>query len=328
MRRREFIGLFGAAAISRPLPARAQAERIARVGVLINAGPDESSARASVASLQQGLQDVGWTVGRNLRLDIRWSGGDSARLRKDAAELVVGSDVIVAGVGPTLPILQQATRTVPVVMAQGLDPIGAGFIQSMARPGGNITGFTQFEYNLSGKWLELLKEIAPRVSRVGVVREMQGGPVGIGQWAVIGAFASTLGVELSPINLTAMSETEQSLSAFTPGSNGGLIVTVGSIATLQRDLIVAMAARNRLPAVYPYRYYVEAGGLISYGPNLSDLYQRSASYVARILKGEKPAELPVQAPTKYELVLNLKTAKALGITVPLILQQRADDVIE
>jgi putative ABC transport system substrate-binding protein len=328
MRRREFIGLFGAAAISRPLPARAQAERIARVGVLINAGPDESSARASVASLQQGLQDVGWTVGRNLRLDIRWSGGDSARLRKDAAELVVGSDVIVAGVGPTLPILQQATRTVPVVMAQGLDPIGAGFIQSMARPGGNITGFTQFEYNLSGKWLELLKEIAPRVSRVGVVREMQGGPVGIGQWAVIGAFASTLGVELSPINLTAMSETEQSLSAFAPGSNGGLIVTVGSIATLQRDLIVAMAARNRLPAVYPYRYYVEAGGLISYGPNLSDLYQRSASYVARILKGEKPAELPVQAPTKYELVLNLKTAKALGITVPLILQQRADDVIE
>jgi len=330
MRRRAFITFLGGASIAWRSAARAQqSERMPRIGVLANAGPNDPESQARIASLRQGLQDTGWTVGRNVLLDTRWSGGDVARLRQEAADLVaVGSDVIVAGVGPTLPVLQQATRTVPVVMAQGLDPVGAGFVQSLAQPGGNITGFTQFEYSLSGKWLELLREVAPQVSRVGVVREGGTGPVGPAQWAVIAAFASPMGVELSPINLSATDDTERAMLAFVPGSNGGLIVTVGSIATIQRDLIVALAARRRLPAVYPYRFFVEAGGLLSYGPNLNNLYRRAASYVDRILKGEKPANLPVQAPTKYELVINLKTAKALGVAIPPILQQRADEVIE
>jgi putative ABC transport system substrate-binding protein len=329
LRRREFITLLGGAA-AWPLAASAQqGERMRRVGVLMATTADDPESQTRIAALQQGLQEAGWAVGRNVRIDTRWSGGDVARLRSAAAELIaVGSDVIVAGVGPTLPILQEATRTVPVVMAQGLDPVGAGFVQSLSRPGGNMTGFTQFEYSLSGKWLELLKEVAPQVSRVGVVRELRGGPVGIGQWAVIAAFASPMGVELSPINLHALAETERAVSAFAGGPNDGLIVVVGSLATIQRELIIALAARHRLPAVYPYRFFAESGGLISYGPNLVDLYRRAAAYVDRILRGEKPADLPVQAPNKYELVINLKTAKALGLEIPPSLLARADEVIE
>ena len=223
--------------------------------------------------------------------------------------------MIVAGVGPTTLVLQQASRTVPIVMAQAVDPVGSGFVKSLARPGTNATGFMQFEYGLSAKWLELLREITPQVARVGIVREVEG-QVGVAQWAVIGAAASPLGVELSPINVQVDGETERAVAEFARGPGDGLIVIVSSTATIQRDLLVKLAARHRLPAVYPYRFFVDAGGLISYGPNLLDGYRRSASYVDRILRGEKPADLPVQAPTKYELVINGKTAKALGLTVP------------
>ena len=327
MRRREFITLLGGAA-AWPLAIRAQ-ERVRRIGVLIGVAEDDPDAQANIAALKQGLQEAGWAIGRNLRIDLRWSGGDVPRLRQYAAELVaLGPDVIVGGFGPTAPILQQATRTVPIVVAQSVDPVGGGFVNSMARPGGNLTGFIQFEYGLAGKWLDLLKEIAPQVSRVGVVRELEGGPVGIGQWAVIQAFASPMGVELSPINLRDGGETEHDLSNFARGPNNGLIVVVGTQATIQRQLIVALAARHRLPTVYFNRLFAEAGGMMSYGPNLTDNYRRAAGYVDRILKGEKPSDLPVQAPTKYELVINLKAAKAIGLEVPPTLLARADEVIE
>jgi ABC-type uncharacterized transport system substrate-binding protein len=283
---------------------------------------DEPDSQARVTALAQGLQEVGWAVGRNLRIDTRWSGGNRARLRKEAADLVaLGPDVIVAGVGPTTLVLQQVSRTVPIVMAQAIDPVGSGFVKSLARPGTNATGFTQFEFTLSAKWLELLREIAPQVARVGIVRELEG-QAGIAQWAVIGAAASPLGVELSPIDVHSDGETERAVAEFARGPNDGLIVVVSSTATIQRDMLVKLAARHRLP------FFVDAGGLMSYGPNLLDGYRRSASYVDRILKGEKPADLPVQAPTKYELVINLKTAKALGIEVPPTLLARADEVIE
>jgi ABC-type uncharacterized transport system substrate-binding protein len=331
MRRREFIRLLGGVAATWPLAVRAQErERVRRIGVLMYTTPDDPESQARITALAQGLQEAGWAVGRNVRIDTRWSGGDIARLRKDAAELVaLGSDALVAGVGPTTGTLQQATRTVPIVFAQGLDPVGNGFIRSLARPGGNTTGFNQFEYGLSGKWLELLREIAPQVSRVGVVRDLEGGPAGVGQWAVIQAFASPMRVRLSPVHARLMGgETEREVADFADGPNGGLIVVVGTIATIQRDLIVALAAQHKLPAVYPYRFFVEAGGLMSYGPNLIDLYRRAAAYVDRILKGEKPADLPVQAPTKYEIVINLKTAKALGLEIPPTLLALADEVIE
>jgi ABC-type uncharacterized transport system substrate-binding protein len=329
MKRREFITLLGGAAAAWPLAARGQqAERKRRVGVLMNTTPDEPDSQARVTALAQGLQEAGWAVGRNLRIDTRWSSGNRARLRKEAADLVaLGPDVIVAGVGPTTLVLQQVSHTVPIVMAQAVDPVGSGFIKSMARPGTNATGFTQFEFGLSAKWLELLREIAPQVTRVGIVREVEG-QVGVAQWAVIGAAASPLGVELSPINVHADGESERAVAEFARDSNDGLIVVVSSTATIQRDLLVKLAARHRLPAVYPYRFFVDAGGLMSYGPNLLDGYRRSASYVHRILKGEKPADLPVQAPTKYELAINLKTAKALGLEVPPTLLARADEAIE
>ena len=328
MRRREFVAALGTAA-AWPLVARAQQpDRVRRVGVLMYTTPDEPDSQARIAALQQGLEKAGWAVGRNLLVDVRWSSGDIARLRKDAAELVtLGSDVLVAGVGPTTGTLQQANRTVPIVFAQGLDPVGNGFVASLARPGGNTTGFNQFEYSLSGKWVELLKEIAPQVARVGVARDLAG-PAGVGQWAVIQAFASPMGVELSPIDLRVGDGTERAVSAFAGSPNSGMIVVVGTFATIQRDLIVALAARHRLPTIYPYRFFVDAGGLMSYGPNLIDLYRRAATYVDRILKGEKPGDLPVQQPTKYELVINLKTAKALGLDVPPTLLARADEVIE
>ncbi|MFL6975234.1 MAG: ABC transporter substrate-binding protein [Xanthobacteraceae bacterium] len=328
MRRREVITLIGGAA-TWPLAVRAQqAERTRRIGVLMYSTPDEPESQARIAALAQGLEAAGWTLGRNLRIDTRWSSGDLARLREDAAQLVaLGCDVLVAGVGPTTTALQQATRTVPIVMAQGVDPVGGGYVKSLARPGGNTTGFTQFEFTLAAKWFELLKEVAPHVRRVGVVREAIG-QVGIAQWAVIGAAAAPLGIELSSVNLHVAGDTAGALAEFAGGPNDGLIVVVGTVATIQRELIVSLAARHRLPAVYPYRFFVEAGGLISYGPNLIDTYRRAAGYVDRILKGEKPADLPVQAPTKYELVINLTTAKALGLELPPTLLARADEVIE
>ena len=334
MNRREFITLLGGAAAAWPIAARAQqSERMRRIGVLMHTVSDDPSSQARIAALQQGLQEAGLSVGRNLRIDTRWSGGDAARLRKDAVDLVaLGPEVIVAGVGPTTQALQQATRSVPIVMAQSVDPVGAGFVRRLARPGGNTTGFMQFEYGLSGKWLELLREIAPQVRRIGVLRDLEAGTgsvVGTAQWAVIQAFASPLGVELTPINLGVSRDTaDQEVGAFAEGISGGLIVVVGSIVTIRHEQIIAVAAKHRMPAIYPYRFYVEAGGLISYGPNLIDLYRRAATYVDRILKGEKPADLPVQAPTKYELVINLKTAKALGIDMPPMLLARADEVIE
>jgi len=265
-----------------------------------------------------------------LRIEVRWASGDIARLRRDAQELVaLGSEVLVSGVGPTTQALQSATRTVPILMAQSLDPVGAGMVKNLARPGGNTTGFTQFEYGLSAKWFEILKEVAPRIARIGVVRDAAAdGPAGIGQWAVIAAASSPHGVELSPIEMSATADTARSVAEFANGSNDGLIVVVGSVATVQHKLLVALAAQHKLPAVYPYRFYVEAGGLISYGPNLTDQYRRAAGYVDRILKGEKPGDLPVQAPTKYELAINLKTAKVLGLTIPPTMLGRADEVIE
>jgi putative ABC transport system substrate-binding protein len=328
MRRREFITLLGGLA-AWPIAARAQQpERMRRVGVLMNVTADDVAHLANIAAFREVMAQSGWTDGRNVKIDVRWSGGDVVRLRKDAEELLgLRPDVIVAGFGPTTGVLQQLTRTVPIVFTTVVDPVGAGFVDSLARPGGNATGFIQFEYTLSGKWLELLREIAPQVSRVGVVRTA-GGIVGIGQWAVIGAFASPMGVELRPINVSVTGEIDRALSAFVNGPDSGLIVTVSDVATIQRQQIIALAARHRLPTVYPYRFFVEAGGLISYGPDLLGLFQQGAGYVDRILKGEKPADLPVQAPTKYELVINLKTAKALGLDLPASVLARADEVIE
>jgi putative tryptophan/tyrosine transport system substrate-binding protein len=328
MRRREFITLLGGAAAAWPLAAHAQSERVRRVGVLMHTTSDEPEAQARLAAFLQELRETGWSVGRNLRIDTRWGGGsDGVRLRKDAAELVaLGPDVVLAGVGATTTTFQQISRTVPIIFAQSIDPVGNGYVESLARPGGNTTGFTQFEYGLSAKWLELLKEVAPAVTRVGVLREA--GTAGVGQWAIIQAAASSFGVEVIPIQLRDASGIEAALNGFARDPNGGLIVAVSAASQIHRELIVTLAARHRLPAVYPYRFFVAHGGLISYGPDLVSQYRRAAGYVDRVLKGAKPAELPVQSPTKYELAINLKTAKALGITVPLILQQRSDEVIE
>ena len=330
MRRREFITLLGNAAAAWPLAARAQQpERMRHIGVLMGTTVEDSEAQIYSRPSSKELQEAGWTIGRNVRIDYRWSAGDDARLRRNAAELVaLNPDVIVAGFGPTSPILHQLTRTVPIVFSQAVDPVGAGVVESLARPGGNLTGFTLFEYGLSVKWLELLKETAPQISRVGVIRNAENSPVGIGQWAVLQTFAAPMGVELRPVNLRDPNETERTVSAFIGGANSGLIVIAGVTAGVQRNLIIALAARHRLPAVYFNRGFVEAGGLISYGPNVTEQYRRAAGYVDRILKGEKPADLPVQAPTKFELVVNLKTAKALGLTIPPSVLARADEVIE
>jgi putative ABC transport system substrate-binding protein len=328
MKRRNFIALLGGAAAAWPLAARAQeVERIRRIGVLMNTGADEPESQARLAAFMQGLLELGWAVGRNMRIDYRWSAGDVARLRKDAADLVaLRPDVILAGVGATTPTLQQVSRTVPIVMAQAIDPVGAGYVESLARPGGNITGFIQFEYSLAGKWMELLKEVAPQITRVGVLREP--GAAAIGQWAMIQAVAQSLGVELRPIQLRDASEIDGAVTAFARSPNGGLIVGVSAGSLIHRDLIIRLAAQHRLPVVYAYRVFVTSGGLITYGPDIVSQYRRAAGYVDRILKGEKPADLPVQAPTKYELVINLKTAKALGLDVPATLLARADEVIE
>ena len=329
MQRREFITLLGGAAAAWPLAVRAQAERMRHIGVLTaGAAADDPDGQTRSAAFLQGLQQLGWTDGRNLRIDYRFGEGDADKMRKYAAELVaLAPEVILASGTASVAPLLQATHTVPIVFVQVTDPVGAGFVDSLARPGGNATGFLLFEYAISGKWLELLKEIAPHVNRVGVIRD-SAQTAGTGQFAVIQSVAPSVGMEVSTINVRAASEIERSVSAFARSANGGLIVTASALSVVHRDLIVTLAARHKLPAVYYRRLYATAGGLISYGPDVTEQNRRAASYVDRILKGEKPADLAVQAPTKYETVINLKTAKALGLTVPTALLTRADEVIE
>jgi putative ABC transport system substrate-binding protein len=329
MQRREFITLLGSATVAWPLAVRAQQpERMRRIGVLMSVAADDPEGQARLTAFLQGLQQLGWADGRNVRIDIRWGAGDADRYRRYAAELVaLAPDVILAASSSALEPLQQATRTVPIVFVTIADPVGAGFINSLARPGGNATGFSQFEYGVIGKWLELLKEIAPGVTRVAVIRDPTIS-AGAGQFGAIQTAAPSFGVEVNPVNMRDAGEIERAIAGFARSPNGGLILTAGPLGTIHRELIVTLAARHKLPAVYYERYFVIGGGLISYGPHLIDQYQRAAGYVDRILKGEKPADLPVQAPTKYELVINLKTAKALGLTVPQTLLARADEVIE
>ena len=326
MNRRTFITLLGSAAAAWPLAARAQQERMRRIGALMNLAADDPEAASRVAAFAQGLGELGWTIGRNVRMDAKWAAGNADNFRKYAAELVaLAPDGILATSTPAVAALQQATHTVPIVFVLVIDPVGGGLVANLARPGGNTTGFTVFEYGMSGKWVELLKEIAPGVRRVAVLRDLA---IGIAQLAAIQAVAPSFGVELSVIGVRDADQIESAVAAFARSPNGGMIVTTSTSALIHRELISTLAARHRLPAVYPFRYYVTAGGLISYGPDSIDPYRRAASYVDRILKGEKPADLPVQNPTKYELVINLKTAKALGLDVPPTLLARADEVIE
>jgi ABC-type uncharacterized transport system substrate-binding protein len=328
MRRREFITLVSAA-VAWPLAARGQQpERMRRIGVLTGTAANDPEAQARHSAFVQGLAQLGWTDGRNVRVDARWTAGNAADARKYAAELVaLAPDVILVGGGASIGALLQATHSVPIVFAFVPDPVGSGFVNSLARPGGNVTGFTQFEYSLCGKWLELLKEIAPAVSQAAVLWDPTI-PAGIGQFAIIQSVAPSLGAEVIPINVRDATEIERAIADFARGPNGGLIVTGSALAAIHGELIITLAARYKLPAVYFERRFVRDGGLISYGANFLDQYRQAAGYVDRILKGEKPADLPVQAPTKYELVINLKTAEALGITVPPALLARADEAIE
>jgi putative ABC transport system substrate-binding protein len=329
MKRREFMTLLGGAAVAWPLPARAQQpQRMRRIGVLISTATDDPEGQARIAAFAQGLQQLAWTDGRNVRIDTRWTVGDADDARKYAAELVaLAPDVILASGGAAVGPLLHATRTVPIVFAIVPDPVGSGFVESLARPGGNATGFVQFEYSLSGKWLELLKQIAPGVTRAAVLWD-PAITAAIGQFAVIQSVAPSLGVEVRPVNVRDAPEMERAVAAFARSSNGGLIVTASARALVHRDLIVTLAARHKLPAVYYTRFFAAAGGLISYGADQLDQHRRAAGYVDRILKGEKPADLPVQVPTRYELVLNLRAAKALGLIVPDTVLARADEVIE
>jgi putative ABC transport system substrate-binding protein len=328
MRRREFIAGIGAAAAWPSATHAQQPVRIKRVGVLMNLAADDPEAQRRMAAFSQALRQFDWNDGRNAQIEYRWGSGDTALFRKYAAELVaMAPDVILATGTPVMDALQQATRTVPVVFVTVIDPVGAGFVDSLARPGGNATGFTLFEFGMSGKWLELLKEIAPGLKRVAVLRDAAIGS-GTGQLAAIQAVAPSFGVELSPIGVRDPQEIERAVAQFSNVPNGGLIVTASTLALVHRDVIVALADRHRLPAVYGDRVLVIAGGLISYGPDRTDPFRRAADYVDRILRGEKPADMPVQAPTKYELVVNLKTAKALGLTLQPDLLARATEVIE
>ena len=328
MRRREFLTLLGGAA-ALPLAARAQQrERLRLIGVLQPAVADDPIWQARLAAFHQGLALLGWTIGRNVRVEVRWATTNAAEIRKHAAELVaLAPDIILSAGDTTLPLLLEATRSVPIVFPVVSDPVGAGYVDSLARPGGNVTGFMSTEYSISGKWLELLKEIAPNVTRAAVLRD-PANPAQTAQFGFIQGAAPSLRVEVSPVNMRDAGEIERAVAGFARAPNGGLIVTAGAAALRHRDLIITLAAPHKLPAVHWERLFVAAGGLVSYGPDLLDNYRRAAGYVDRILKGEKPADLPVQAPTKYELVINLKTAKALGLSVPLILQQRADEVLE
>ena len=329
MRRREFITLVGGTAAAWPLAGRAQqGEQVRRVGVLSALTAHSLERKTRFAAFVQVLQERGWTVGRNLQIEYRWAAGSVDNARGYAAELIaLAPEVIFAAGNSTVAPLLQATREIPIVFVILPDPVGAGFVESLARPGGNATGFTPFEYGVSGKWLELLKQIAPSVTRVAVLRDPSIA-AGIGQFSAIQSAAPSAGVELSPINMRDAGEIERAVAAFARNANAGLIVPASGLAALHLNLIVAVAAQHKLPCVYWERAFVDAGGLISYGPNVIDEYRRGASYVDRILKGEKPADLPVQAPTKYELIINLKTAKALGIEVPPTVLARADDVIE
>ncbi len=329
MRRREFMTLLGGAAVAWPLAARAQQpERMRRIGVLMSLAADDKQGQARLAAFLRGLQELGWTDGRNVRIDIRWRTGDADRNRKHAAELLaLAPDVILASGGSVVGTLLQATSTVPIVFTQTPDPVGAGFVQSLARPGGNATGFSIFDYSIGGKWLELLKQIAPGVTRVAVIWD-PATPQGIGQFSAIQSLAPLLSLEVTPVNARDASEIERAIAAVHRNLNSGLVVTGSNFALAHRELIVTLAARYKLPAVYPLGFFVTASGLISYGPDGIDPHRRAAGYVDRILKGEKAGDLPVQAPTKYELVLNLKTAQALGLEVPPTLLARADEVIE
>ena len=326
--RREFIALLGGAA-AWPLAARAQQpSRMRRIGVLTPFPADDAEGHARLTAFTQALQQSGWTVGQNVRIDYRWGPGNPATMRKHATELVaLEPDVILAlttaAVGPLL----EASRTVPIVFATVADPVAAGYVETLARPGGNATGFTPYEYSISGKWLELLKEVAPRVTRAAVLRDTSIG-VGLAQFGAIQALAPSLGVELRPVDVRDASEIERALAAFAQGSNDGMIVIGSPSAAIHRGLITALAAKHRLPTVYNTRLFTDAGGLISYGPDFLEQHRRAAGYVDRILRGEKPADLPVQAPTKYELVVNLKAAKALDLEIPSSVLARADEVIE
>ena len=328
MKRRDFITLFGGAAATWPLAARAQQpERIKRIGVLMNPAED-SETQADVAVFLQALQRLGWVDGGNVRIDVRWGNGNPDEIRNHAAELVaLAPDVIFTTGGGPVASLIQTTRTVPIVFAVTPDPVGSGYVNTLSRPGGNATGFMQSDYTLSTKWPQLLKEIAPGTTRVAVLRD-SANPAGIGQFAVIQSVAPSLGVEVTPVGLQDLSEMERVVATFAREGNGALIVTASALAAVHRPLIVTLAARHKLPAIYYRKLFVTDGGLISYGPNFPDQYRRAAVYVDRVLKGEKPADLPVQAPTKYELAINLKTATAIGITVPPLLLARADEVIE
>jgi putative ABC transport system substrate-binding protein len=329
MRRREFIAGIGSAA-AWPVVARAQQGRVMRrIGVLATLAPDDPDTRAQIEAFLQGLAQLGWTDGRNVRIDYRWGSGNADNIRKSAAELAaLAPDVILATGGASLvgPLLQ-ATHAVPVVFTYAADPVGAGFVDSLARPGGNATGFLSGEYSISGKWLDLLKRIAPSVTRVAILRSPDT-PTGPGQFGVIQAMALSLRVEVNPINVRDAGEIERGIGSFAHSSDGGLIVTANAFALFHRDLIITLAGQHKLPAVYYRREFVTAGGLISYGSNIIDHSQRAAGYVDRILKGEKPSELPVQTPVKYETVVNLRTAKALGLTIPETLLATADEVIQ
>ena len=327
MKRRSFITLLSGAAAVWPLAARAQ-ERVRRIAVLLPASSDNAVFQAWVQAFVQGLALLGWTIGRNVQIDTRWSGVNAAETRRHAAELAaLAPDVILAHGSSTVGPLLQATRTVPIVFPVIADPVGAGFVDSLARPGGNATGFMEFEYSLAGKWLELLKQIAPGMTRAAVLRDPSQGS-GTSQFAAIQAVAPSLRVEVTPVGLRDTDEIERAITAFAQSANGGLVVTGSSGALVHSNLIITLAARHKLPAVYNERSFAAAGGLVSYGPDFVDQYRRAAGYVDRILKGEKPADLPVQAPTKYELVINLKTAKALGLEIPSSVLARADEVIE
>jgi putative ABC transport system substrate-binding protein len=329
MRRRDILKAIAGYALACPNLARAQQNgRIRRIAALMPFTASDAQAQARNAAFLQGLQQLGWTVGRNIQIDYRWSAGNVDDTRKYAAELVaLAPDVIFAPGSAAMGPLLQATRNIPVVFAIVADPVGSGFVNSLSRPGGNATGFTTFEYSIGAKWLEVLKQITPGLKRVAVIRD----PyiiAGIGQWGAIQSVAPSLGLELSPISVDDTAEMERAIAAFAGVSDGGMIVTGSARAVIHRDLIIALAARHKLPTIYFERYFVGAGGLISYGPDFIEQFRQAASYVDRILKGEKPADLPVQAPTKYELVVNLKTAKSLGLNLPPTLVDRADEVIE
>jgi putative ABC transport system substrate-binding protein len=329
MRRREFIGLVGGAAVTLPLAARAQqTERMRRIGVFMNLAANDPQSSKQISAFLDGLRERGWASGRNLQIEYRWAAEDTSLYHKHAQELIaIAPDVLLVGGGTATGILQQLTSTIPIVFVEASDPVNRGLVASLAQPGGNITGFTQFEFSIGGKWLELLKQIAPSVRRAAVIRDPTQSSA-VGQFAAIQALAPSLGVEISPIDAREISAIEQAMTAFARGANGGMIVTATGNARRHRETIISLAAGFKLPAVYPYRYYVADGGLASYGPDVAEECRLAAGYVDRILKGKKAADLPVQAATKYATIFNLKTAKAIGLTMPQNLLATADEVIE